>query len=101
MKFPYCVFVEERETNGSRELSKIPGSKTLFQKYLNNANIGIGFDSITFINEAEKKALIKKLQNAETEKTNPEKNFFTLGYFNVRGGLKEQDMRETDTERLK
>ena len=101
MKFPYCVFVEERETNGSRELSKIPGSKTLFQKYLNNANIGIGFDSITFINEAEKKALIKKLQNAETEKTNPDKNFFTLSYFNVRGGLREKDMRETDTERLK
>tara|TARA_R110002012_G_scaffold322019_1_gene553739 strand:- start:26675 stop:28885 length:2211 start_codon:yes stop_codon:yes gene_type:complete len=103
MQFPYCVFVEEKENRRKprRELSSMQGSRTFINKYLNNAGIGIGFEDIKFIDEAEKQALLTKLNNAETEKTNPEKNFFTLTYFNVKGGLREQDLREVDADRLK
>ena len=105
MQFPYCVFVEEKENTRtpSRELSSMSTASTLFKSYLNSSGIGIGFEDIKFIDEEGKQKLLTKLKGAPTEKTPgwAEKNFFTLGYFNVRGGLKEQDMRETDTERLK
>ena len=101
MEFPYCIFVQEKESKSPhKEISSFPGAKTMMNKYLSNSGAGIDFSSLSIGSEEQRKSILESLKNAQTEKTNPEKNFFNIRYFNSgRGGIREKSLRDKDTDR--